>query len=663
MFIKTRKNGPNKSEFFGDQTPEEFVSWVEKQVIKHPVVKQHHGKWRELIEWRNGNQYSKYSDTEGDIIPADLKTRKLKIVINVMKPLVETIEGKLDLTHNIIGVANSSEATDIFGAQVSTKFIDHNNYINDIEELQEELKEDLLNTGQACRKWMWDREASGFTKGKEKKAVKIDGELVGEVIPIFNVRPDPVAKTPQKMRWLIELKEITVEEAKKVFKLTNAEAEKLKGDDAKKYEGMYEKEEEKDKDEDTVVIWEFWEKTNDRHDKGRYIVSCRDAVLYFGENPAPNHELPYFFFYYDKSKYSFWAKGPLHYIQDIQRWYNRMVSLEAEHIEAWRPKMAIPPNAMKNRASFTVDNFELIEVDQTKGTLTPVNMPPLGTETPAFRDFLRASVDMVSNVHEVSYARLPQYASRAPASLYQMMLEQENIKLGPMVRFFNKELVRETKLRLLWMDKKYTLPRMVRTIGENRKATIDWYSRAEVNGNYDIRLEQGVSINKSTSIQTRLMLELWKEGVLEKRDRFKILSVLDLGTAEHELRSDVVDVERAVRENQFFSTGEGHKPEIFLHDDHETHLDYHTNLQKTEEYESWDEKQKLDLVNHIAGHFKLFLELQQMAMGGGAVATPGEGTGPGAAPTAGPADVSAAGAGRPPESETASQPGAPVPMQ
>ena len=75
---------------------EELCEWMARQVTKHPVVKSQHGKWMELIEWELGNQFTMWDEGKRQVLPVDLNVRKKRVVINLMKPLIETIEGKLN---------------------------------------------------------------------------------------------------------------------------------------------------------------------------------------------------------------------------------------------------------------------------------------------------------------------------------------------------------------------------------------------------------------------------------------------------------------------------------------------------------------------------------------------------------------------------------------
>jgi hypothetical protein len=42
---------------------------------------------------------------------------------------------------------------------------------------------------------------------------------------------------------------------------------------------------------------------------------------------------------------------------------------------------------------------------------------------------------------------------------------------------------------------------------------------------------------------------------------------------------------------------------LYLHDDHKLHLEYHTNLAKSEEAQSWDDEKFKALDEHIMAHW------------------------------------------------------------
>jgi len=609
-----------------------YLDWIQKQILQHPVVKAHHGKWKELIEWESeGNQFSVWDDQAATMMPVQLKRRKKRVVINIMKPLAETIDGKINFQAKFEGVPNSAELADINGAQVATKFLAHNDYVNDIEALNEDIKYDLIRTGNAFRKWVWESGKAAKVKDAAGKVLDSDGELVGSVPSVFNIRLDPTAKGMEDARWIIEIGEVTEDAVVETFGIdresirsaTEARRSGARGSigEQQKYQGMNEKPLEKDRDEPTYIMAWFWEKANSRYPEGRHIISIPGMVLWAKKNPALGM-LPYFKYGYKRNGSSPYFTGPMHHVQDIQRDFNRMISIISEHVEGWRAKIVIDKNAGLKEGAFTTDSFEILEVDRSKGDPIPVNMPQLSPEVLHHRDFLLAAKDLVSNVHEVSYSQLPQYATRAPASLYAMMVEQENLKLDPMIRQINRNLRRESTFRLQMMGKYYDKKRQIKIIGVNERSSLEYYSGTDLHGNYDVKLVVGVSIHQSKTVQQRMLLDLKTAGApIEWSTIFKLLWE---GDVSEKIRGDIADERRASRENQLFLEGGFDRDfakggvQILLFDDHKIHLDAHTKLIKTEEAQRWDERTWSAMNQHIFQHMALMAQvMNRVAAAGG----------------------------------------------
>jgi hypothetical protein len=197
-----------------------------------------------------------------------------------------------------------------------------------------------------------------------------------------------------------------------------------------------------------------------------------------------------------------------------------------------------------------------------------------------------------------------------------MMLEQENLKIDPMIKRINKTLLEEGRFRLRLMEKHYKQERLIKIVGRSNEASIMWFKGADLKGNTDVKLNIGVSIHQSKVVQQRLLLELKQQGA--PIDWNKIYKLLGEGDISDELRGDIADESRAQRENQAFIIGDHGKDKekggvfIYEHDNHELHLDYHTNLAKTEEAQRWEKARWDALQQHIMEHFKLLMMLRQM---------------------------------------------------
>jgi hypothetical protein len=427
------------------------------------------------------------------------------------------------------------------------------------------------------------------------------------------------------MRWLIELAEVTEDSILDNFDITKERLKQSTGDsggDSSKYVGMYEKENEKDKDEPTYIVKYYWEKANKKYEKGRHLIIVGNLVLWRGENPCLG-EIPYWHYGYKRYGNSLWHTGPMHHVQDLQRDHNRYNSIISEEAEGWRPKLGVGPGAIIKNGAYTKEGLEIVEIDFSKGDPKVLASPQVSAQVLAQRDYLAGAINTVANVHEVSYSQLPQYATRAPASLYSMMLEQENLKIDPMIKRINKTLIEEGRFRLRMMEKYYKQDRLVKIVGRSNEASISYFKGSDLKGNTDVKLNIGVNIHQSKVVQQRLLLELKGQGA--PIDWNKIFKLIGEGDIEQELRGDIADETRAQRENQQFISGDYKKKReeggvfIYPHDNHELHMDYHTNLAKTEEAQRWDQDRWDALQTHIMEHFKIIMVLKQaMAPKGGA---------------------------------------------
>jgi hypothetical protein len=618
------ENGDNKSSYLSEEEEPAHLVFIQNQKVAHPVVKAHHGKWKELIEWKEGDQYSEWNEDAKTLRPVELRLRKKRVVINLMKPLGEAIEGKISLYYQIAGLPNSGELGDIEAAGVATKLISYNDRVNEMEALMEDMKADLIDTGNACLICSFEKDYYADLMPPDSKEPKREkaGEIICHCPSIFNVRPDPTARTRKQMRWFIEFAEVERSKIIEAFpgvtdeKLDGPQEESQQGQPAtgpSKYDGMNESSQEKDPNEKTEILAWYWEASSTSFPKGRLIISSAKAVLHKGPNPALG-EIPAFFFRYKKSSKSFWGTGPFYHVQPIQREFNRAVSIISEHIEGWRAKMLIPEGSLTRQGAFTMDSFELLEYDPTRGKPEPANMPELSGQVLLWKDFLMGALNQVANVHEVSYSQLPKYASRAPASLFSMMLEQENLKIDPMLKHINKVIRDMASFRLRLMDRYYKQERLVKVIGKDGSAAVAYFKGADLNGNFDVAMEIGVSMKQSRIVQQRLLMELRQMNIIT--DNNKILKMLDDNAISEGLREDLADESRARRENQAFINNtwnkEREKGGVFLyaHDDDDVHLACHTDLSKTEEAQRWP----IDQWNGLQQHIMLHMQKRQVAM-------------------------------------------------
>ena len=610
-----------KTNYLPTEEHDELLAKIKRQVTEHPVVKKFHDKWKELIAWTDeGKQFGEYKT--GAWTPVQFRNRKKMVVVNLMKPLSEAIEGKIDMTHELVGLPNSGEVEDSSASQVATKLLSHNDYVNDNTVLDEDIKYDMTRTGNAFKKTVWNKNKHGYIRDEDGKNVEQPGEVVSTVPSVFNMRPDPTAqKIPEDCRWFVELEPVTFDWILDNFDITREEIQEQvsgKSTVSDKHKGMNIDEDLIDKEEDEAVILRYWERKTKKYKEGRFFIVLGDLFLWKGPNKELG-EIPFSHYIYKKSGNTPWGTGPMYHVQDLQREYNRTVSIVSEHIEAWKPKIMMPIGSVKKAGAFTTDIAEILEYDDSKTAPHSLTLPQLNPEVMVFLQLMEGGFGKVSNVHEVSYSQLPKYASRAPASLFSMMMEQENMKLDPMIKRINQTIIKEGIFRLRLMDKYYKQERMIKVVGKDVAASVEYFKGADLNGNFDVKLSIGVSLHQSKEVLRRLVIELKQNQVLNDKDNNKILKLLQMGDLSEELRGDLSDTARAIRENHAFINETDDKQfakggvKMYIHDDHELHLGYHTNLRKSEEVQAWSDERLARIDAHIDEHLGKVMELRQMA--------------------------------------------------
>lgn len=231
--------------------------------------------------------------------------------------------------------------------------------------------------------------------------------------------------------------------------------------------------------------------------------------------------------------------------------------------------------------------------------------------------------------------------------------------MTPMMKRFNRSIKEMGSFRLRLMEKYYDKNRLIKVVGEGEETAIEYFRGADLKGNYDVKLVIGVSLHQSKVIQQRLLLELKEAGA--PFDWNRIIKLLSMGDVGEELREDVADEARAERENQAFINDTYDKPykeggvEIYLHDDHEKHMDVHTTLRKSSEAQRWEKKKLGELDDHIELHWLAILKIMEIMQGLGLGAAGGGAGGGGEGKTAAEAVGGAGGGGGQVSPEVATQ--------
>jgi len=583
------------------------VLFVNEQRYDHPVVKNWHGKWKEEIAWFYGDQYKYYnegSEDLEDVIP--YPERNVKNVYNRIFPLIRQQKGELRFNHSFFVEPNTTEPEDIKAAKFGSKVVEFTNNSGKFNSKLSESDWWMLITGNVFWKEWWNKDLNGLVKGTGKPTRESGNNDYNYVNP-FNVRPDPLAKSREGWRWFIELKRVARSSVEEEFGLPSGTLPAESKDDIKDA-GLYELDDYKTPKEPTVVRMEFWEKPSEAHPKGRFMVTVEDWLLYDGVNPSPGGQIPYFQLPGIVPILGEpWYKSAVRVVMDAQRQFNRANSIVDEHIEYFRTKGMIPFGSLRGRdeEAFTRAGIDFVTFNPRVGQPYFQNPPPVPETIIARLGQMEREIETQSSVREISYARLPKYASRASGVLFRGLREQDEKVLLPLIEDKNTVLEDALKFRLEIIQQHYGHPRLIKTIGRNKEPDVFYFKGAELRDNTDVKVKAGVELFSNKEVKNEVVMTFVEKGyITEPREALELLDVKGL---EEYMEEKFIDERQADRENQMLKEGNAY-PKVSEDDNHEVHFPKHNNQRKSSEFESWPKKSQENLLKHMEEHKGFMVE-------------------------------------------------------
>jgi hypothetical protein len=598
----------------------------------HPDVAVRFPRWNKVLAWVAGYQHIDYNLFKKELEPVKLKGRR--VFINRLKPILRTMLGKLRGIEPQFGVVpNTREYEDIQAATVGDSLLEALADKINFEKIRKEFFSWLLLTNRACVRVFWDETKEGIigyetiideeTKEPNKVVVKEKGDVNMEVISPFNYRHDPLYSSPDKWRWflygelvsreeLADAYDIDVSELKQETELTQGIISPVifsKGQEELDFYPALTS----SVDEDTTIKYELWT-------PNMYFIIGGGKVLDYGVNAEGI--IP-FFAYEDMTipigNYEKEVAFNDSIFKDLiaaQHEYNRQMTLISLAIErASKIKVLAPLNALLNKnqvydeSGLTVIDYaaQLGEPHQLRlDTLPPLTIP--------YKQELERDLENVSGVHEVSFGRLPERASHASGVLVNLLLEQDDSVLDPIIKEVDAVFSKAWSYALEIVQKNYILPRLLKLVGRDKQDSVFAFAGADLRNNTDVLVTTNVSLPKSRIMRSEWVIRLAQLGLI--KDPKLILELLEFGGAKQLYETELMHEKKALRENNDIEKNPAILPQeeanfMYILDDHETHLKIHLRLRLSEQYSRFTTSQKQALEAHIQEHLQYIQQAMQ----------------------------------------------------
>jgi len=610
----------------------------------HPDVVNRFPRWRKYIAWIAGYQLFDYNKISKKLIEVPI-TRQHKLVFNRLRPFVRTMLAKLAADVPSMSVLpNTTDNDDVDAARVASSVVagiaDKIHFVGTVND----LKLWTIICNRAYLRVIWNEEESsviGYEKeetvspnpeeeGKADgfmKSIPVEGDVLVECVPPFNVRTDPLYYNKDRWRWAIYGEEVDAEEVEHEYKLEKGSLTATKDTTFDQAYAMDMQDESDlvigspDKREDvtgrTVVKKYFYTKNIIAIIAGTKVLEVKKNV----DNEIPIYEVEDRIVPIDTYQREFqYNESVIKDMIPVQREYNRMKSIISIALDrASKLKVMTPLGSILSKRQWVNDYGVFIDFNPRAGNPYQLKLDPFPAEVTQFSADLENEMEKIMNLSPVSSGRLPERASHASGTLVNILLEQDDVVVNPLLNRINDAISAAWSYALRLIQRNYVETRYIRYTGQDGTYQIAKFRGSDLRGNTDVKVVSQTGLPRSRALRIEYIMKLREVGLL--KDDKTTLEMLEFGNAERVFKESFLHERRARRENDRILTDQAAQAMtvagwVYPLEDHMSHLTIHLQLRLGPEWDKLNPGQQQALEKHIQDTYMTIQGLQMQAQAG-----------------------------------------------
>ena len=374
--------------------------------------------------------------------------------------------------------------------------------------------------GTGWMKTLWDKNEGQLDSLDERTGeFTMTGDIVIDACSTWDIYLDPFAKEWDDVRYVIERKWMSKEEARmlypKHFKAIVEQSDKSARTEIRHaFKGRHKLE------ETPVSVYCYWEKGLPINGMaGRYVEFVEDGTI-IGEiqkNPhafrdaqedkdaPPSAQLPFHILTDIDVADQVYGKSFIEYDAEIQDVVNRLDTLTLDNVQSHGTfRMILPEGSEIQEDAISDSPRDIIKVTGNQGPhyVSPPQSPP---DMSALRDRLTAGIDSMAGVNESMFGE----QSRETSGFSMQYATNQ----GNMIRrlFFNKyvEFVESTyKSYLNIIRDNWAIPEVISVLGKEKAFESMEISGADIDSGFDIVVEYGASLSLDPTSRREEIMQL-----------------------------------------------------------------------------------------------------------------------------------------------------------
>lgn len=380
----------------------------------------------------------------------------------------------------------------------------------------------------------------------------------------------------------------------------------------------------------SALLLEYWETPSKSYPEGRLIAIANEELLSSDVIPPEyKGQIPIRKFDFFQVPLSIYTQGCVEQAISPQKEYNYSISNIVEFMKRMtKGKIKVPIGAQMI-TEYDDENGQILKYNP-QGGASPEQMQLSSIPGYVFMDLQRKKLDLqdIIGMHDVSQSKPPKGVRSGKAIFF--LQQQDDTQLGPILARDEEELSIIGEMFLDIVEKYYTEPRLLSTVGLNLSYEAKQFLSTWGKDEYDsgdiamtkggrrviVQLGSGLPLNKGA--RDEYIMNLWNMGIIQDPDQF--MKLVDLGDITQEFKS--IDILAAETENQEMAKGIIHT--VHNYDNHQVHLKTLNDFRKRPSFEKFP-KTVTDLFEaHAKGHQDAFRkELENLKASGVQPPAPG----------------------------------------
>lgn len=426
-----------------------------------------------------------------------------------------------------------------------------------------------------------------------------EGDVRVEIVSPFEVYCDPLAKTMDEVKWLVQAK---------VRKLSYFRDHYPNGDQVKE-EGAWLLSTQYElrinsmnaagpatsgtqlQMKDAAIELAYYEKPSKKYPNGRMIICANGIVL--ADKELPCGELPFVKFDDIVIGGKFYSEATVTHLRPIQDQYNRVISSRSE----WTNKLLAGKYIAAKGHGLIAESLndrsgEVVEYNSIPGAPPPMamNIPVMPQYAYTEEDRLNAMMYEISGISEVSRGQLP--SASIPAIGMQLLVEQDETRIGIMTESHDESWANVGKLILKYVEKYYITERVLK-VSKNNSYAVKKFMGNDLKGNTDVIVIKGSTLPNSKVIKRQEITNLFQMGLLgdpnDPKVKEKVLNMMEYGDIASVWEDQSLDTNQIQKDLELIENEIA--PEVNELDNHALHI------YKKNQYRKSDKFQKLSLIS------------------------------------------------------------------